>query len=1448
MLTQENRSARRERVDFSKIRTSIPIPNLIEVQKKSYERFLQMDLLPSERDDTGLESVFKSVFPISDFRGLSQLEFVDYSIGNWECKCGNLKGLHHLRSTCRNPACGATIRTDPFHLGEVLCHRCGTFNRNIVTFCNRCGDPVGLQLKYDVAECEERGMTYAAPLKVTIRLTVYDKDPETGVKTIRDIKEQEVFFGEIPLMTDNGTFIINGTERVIVSQLHRSPGVFFEKQQAQGYFLGKIIPYRGSWVEFEYDNKNLLYVRIDRKRKFYGTVFLRALGLKTDADILRAFYKCSEVVIKDKKLLWKVSEALIGHKLSFAVTKGGETIAAQGKKITNSVYKEILKHRVEQVQVEANDLEGAVVAADVIDMDTGEILLEANHELTPTIVAKMIEAKIPSFEIFFPELDDVGNVISMTLKKDGVKQQNDALLEIYRKLRPGDPPTVDTATQLFQGMFFDPRKYDFSRVGRMKFNIKIHDNAEHAPASWTQDPANQNKNPMDRRILDENDFIDTIKYLLKLRKGIGTVDDIDHLGNRRVRAVGELLENQFRIGLVRMERAIKEKMSVYQEMSTAMPHDLVNAKPVMAAIREFFGSSQLSQFMDQTNPLSEITHKRRLSALGPGGLSRERAGFEVRDVHPTHYGRICPIETPEGPNIGLISSLSCFARINDYGFIESPYRRVKDRVVIDEVKILNPGDTDLKVGQVLTRAEVEKINKALGPRKQAAELEAHCDYLSAWEEDKYLIAQANVPLDEKNRIVPDLVNARQAGNFILKHVEEIQYMDVSPKQLVSVAASLIPFLENDDANRALMGSNMQRQAVPLLRAEAPYVGTGMEQVTARDSGAVVLCKRGGVVDSVDSERIIVRVEGTGHEGQLSREVGSDIYPLVKFKRSNQNTCINQKPIVQQGQRVVKGQVLADGPCTEQGELALGRNVLVAFMPWRGYNFEDAIVVSERLVKEDYYTSIHIEEFEVDARDTKLGPEEITRDIPNIAEAFLTNLDESGIIRIGATVKPGDILVGKVTPKGETQLTPEEKLLRAIFGEKAGDVKDASLYCPPGIEGTVVDCKVFSRKGAELDERSKQILERAEERLRRNLEDEKRILNDERAKLLSKLFEGKELLADLHDEKTNKKLLAKGTELTRDLIEKLRARDLKRMKLKDKDPRLNEQVDEIEEMTSRQISVLEKITEEKIAKLRKGDELPPGVIKQVKVYIAMKRKLSVGDKMAGRHGNKGVIARIVPEEDMPYLPDGTPVEIVLNPLGVPSRMNVGQILETHLGWAAQKLGLRFATPVFDGATEKDIKEQLSKAGLPASGKIQLFDGISGAPFEQPVTVGYIYMLKLSHLVDDKIHARSIGPYSLITQQPLGGKAQFGGQRFGEMEVWALEAYGAAYVLQELLTAKSDDVYGRAKIYEAIVKGEAAAEPGVPESFNVLIRELQSLCLDVELMKAPREGMETALAAD
>ena len=1281
----QQKTANRNRFDFSKIPATIQIPNLIEVQKRSYDRFLQMDSLPSERDDAGLQAVFQSVFPISDFRNVSQLDFVEFAIGNWECKCGHLKGLNHLRTTCRN--CGHTVKTDPFHLGDVLCTKCGTYNANTPDFCNKCGDPVGLQLKYDVAECEERGMTYSAPLKVTMRLTIYDKDPETGNRSIRDMKEQEVFFGDIPLMTTNGTFIINGTERVIVSQLHRSPGVFFETANNRTYFLGKIIPYRGSWVEFEYDQKNILYVRIDRKRKFLGTIFLRALGLRSDEEILRTFYTVDRIAIRDKKLFWTLDPSsdkptnLLGMKLAKAITaKNGDEISHSGRKVTSAVMKEIQKHRISEIEADLTDLEGAFVAADVIDTNTGEVLLEANTELTADKLSKMMDAGVAEVHVFFPERDDVGTVISATLRRDSVKTPQEALIEIYRKLRPGDPPTLDTATALFHGMFFDPRKYDFSRVGRLKFNIKLFES--------------EDATKLDNRTLEPDDFYGTIKYLLKLRKSIGSVDDIDHLGNRRVRAVGELLENQFRIGLVRMERAIKEKMSVYQEMSTAMPHDLVNAKPVMAAIREFFGSSQLSQFMDQTNPLSEITHKRRLSALGPGGLSRERAGFEVRDVHPTHYGRICPIETPEGPNIGLISSLSCYARINDYGFIESPYRKVKAGRVLDFLTVVNAGDSDYRVGDHAEKAEILKVNADLKERKKKLiDFEPFSFYLSAWEEDRHVIAQANAEIDDKGRIVAELVNARKAGNFVLVSRDEVDYIDVSPKQLVSVAASLVPFLEHDDANRALMGANMQRQSVPLLRAQAPMVGTGMEGVTARDSGAVVLARRSGIIDSVDSERIIVRVEGEHHPMQLSREVGSDIYQLTKFKRSNQNTCINQRPIVKKGDRVLKGQVIADGPCTDMGELALGRNVLVAFMPWRGYNFEDAILVSEKMVKDDYYTSVHIEEFEIESRDTKLGPEEVTRDIPNVSESALRDLDESGVIRIGATVKAGDILVGKVTPKGETQLTPEEKLLRAIFGEKAGDVRDASLTCPPGIEGTVVDVKIFSRKGQEKDERAKFIESEQMAKLEKNLADEIRILTDERLKRLESLLGGKEVLADLHDERTNKRLLTKEAILDRDTIERISTRNLKRIKFPDKDPRINEQIDEIEEMTSRQIDVLRKIVREKVEKLQKGDELPPGVIKLVKVYIAMKRKLSVGDKMAGRHGNKGVIARILPEEDMPYLDDGTPMEIVLNPLGVPSRMNVGQILETHLGWAGFALGQKIGEMIKENSKAEHLRKEL-----------------------------------------------------------------------------------------------------------------------------------------------------------
>ena len=1419
----------RERIEFSKIRTTIPIPNLIEIQKTSYERFLQMNRLASEREDAGLQSVFKSVFPISDFRENSSLEFIEYSIGNWECKCGRLSGLDHLRQPCTN--CGALLVAEPYGEHDVLCLSCGRGNDARGDVCDICGYTVALKLKYDVDECQERGMTYAVPLKVTIRLVVWNKDPETGVKTIRDIKEQEVYFGDVPLMTDTGTFVINGTERVIVSQLHRSPGAFFHSQDRTVY-IGQIIPYRGSWVEFEYDIKNVLYVRIDRKRKFLATVFLRALGLRGNDEIIRAFYAVDRIALRGGSLHWAVNESLVGLRAAKEIRiRHSDLVVQAGKKITNAAITALRKASVQTIEVAAAELEGAFAAADVVDQETGEVVLEANEEMTPRVISMAQEKHVKEIEIFFPERDDIGSVISQTLKKDPIRTHEDALIEIYRRLRPGDPPTLDSSRSLFENLFFNPQKYDFSRVGRLKLNTKL-----------------ALRTPLDEKILHPQDFYEVIKYLLKLRRNPAGVDDIDHLGNRRVRSVGELLENQFRIGLIRMERAIKEKMSVYQEMATAMPHDLINAKPVMAAIREFFGSSQLSQFMDQTNPLSEITHKRRLSALGPGGLSRERAGFEVRDVHPTHYGRICPIETPEGPNIGLISSLSCYARINEFGFIESPYRRVKDGRVSDSVMITRAGGTKYKVGDVVEQDEaLDENNAAKSRKKKGAEFEPHSFYLSAWEEDQYVIAQANAKVDDKGYLVDERVNARQAGDFIFAPRDKIDFIDVSPKQLVSVAASLIPFLENDDANRALMGSNMQRQAVPLLRARAPLVGTGIEHITARDSGAVVAARRSGTVDYVDSQRVVVRVEGESGDTSKDR-MGADIFNLTKFKRSNQNTCINQKPIVRVGQKVSRNQALADGPCTELGELALGRNVLVAFMPWRGYNFEDAILVSERLVKEDYYTSIHIEEFEIEARDTKLGPEEITRDIPNVSEGFLRDLDDSGIIRIGAYVKPGDILVGKVTPKGETQLTPEEKLLRAIFGEKAGDVRDASLLCPPGIEGIVVAVKIFSRKGIEKDDRAKAIEAEELEMMEKNLQDEIRILHDEVKKRVGLMLQGQRLRSDLFDEFGREKLLRAETILTPELLQELPYEAMARVRITTDDPRLEDDLRNVENRTDRQVEVIRQLFEEKKEKVHRGDELPPGVIKLVKVYVAMKRKLSVGDKMAGRHGNKGVIARILPEEDMPYLPDGTPVEIVLNPLGVPSRMNVGQILETHLGWAAHALGLYFASPVFDGATEHEIKDWLEQAGLPKSGKTELYDGMTGLAFEQDVTVGYIYMLKLSHLVDDKIHARSIGPYSLITQQPLGGKAQFGGQRFGEMEVWALEAYGAAHILQELLTAKSDDVTGRAKIYEAIVKGDASFTPGLPESFNVLIRELQALCLDVELLKVKKKPVEAPLPAE
>src|SRR6202789_1390417 len=1285
----------RERLDFAKIKTTVQIPNLIDVQKKSYQRFLQMDLLPSEREDTGLQSVFTSVFPIQDFRGLSQLDFVDYAIGDWECKCGHLRGLHHLRATCRN--CGASVVTNPYKTGDVICAKCGAFNKNTPTFCNKCGDPVTLQLKYDVNECQERGMTYSAPLKVTIRLTIYDKDPDTGAKSIRDIKEREVFFGNIPLITEtaisvtteNAAFALNGTEPVIVSQLHRSPGVFFESSNNRSYFLGKIIPYRGSWVEFENDSKNILYVRIDRKRKFLGSIFLRALGLKSNEDILRTFYQVERITAREGELYWNASEGLIDRKLSKEIKhpKTGETIVGAHKRITDPLYKEMVKARVTQVEIGHADLEGAVTVSELVNRQTGEVLLEANKPLTAEMWASIGEAGITEVDVCFPERDDTGIIITRTLEKDTIRSPKEALIEIYRKLRPGDPPTLETATALFNGMFFDVRKYDFSKVGRLKFNIKL-----------------GLETPLEKRTLDPSDFVAAIKYLLKLRKNIGSVDDIDHLGNRRVRAVGELLENQFRIGLVRMERAIKEKMSVYQEMSTAMPHDLVNAKPVMAAIREFFGSSQLSQFMDQTNPLSEITHKRRLSALGPGGLSRERAGFEVRDVHPTHYGRICPIETPEGPNIGLISSLATYAKVNKYGFIETPYQLVKEGTVQPSWK-----------------------------------------YLSAMEEERLVVAQADAPQDQEGRFTEELVSVRRQGDFRLVRPDEVTAIDVSPKQLVSVAAALIPFLENDDANRALMGSNMQRQAVPLIQSDAPIVGTGMEAAVARDSGATIVARRPGVVEQIDGTRIVVRAT----EETDPTKPGVDIYRLSKFQRSNQNTCINQRPLVRVGDKIAAGDIIADGPSTDLGELALGRNVLVAFMPWNGYNFEDSILISERIVRDDVFTSIHIEEFEVMARDTKLGPEEITRDIPNVGEEALRNLDEAGIVYIGAEVNPGDILVGKVTPKGESPMTPEEKLLRAIFGEKASDVRDTSLRLPPGVAGTIVEVRVFNRHGVDKDERALAIKREEIERLGKDRDDEFAILNRNMTSRLRELLIGKAAVS-------GPKGLGRG-EITPEKLADISPGLWWQIALDDEAAMaeleaLRRQFDEARRRLDRRF-------EDKVDKLQRGDELPPGVMKMVKVFVAVKRKLQPGDKMAGRHGNKGVISKILPIEDMPMLEDGTPVDVVLNPLGVPSRMNVGQIFETHLGWACAGLGKQIgalfetwrsgvgekqalidrlrtiygpdqvlpddeeelielsrnlskgvpiATPVFDGAHISDIENLLEAAGLNRSGQVTLFD--------------------------------------------------------------------------------------------------------------------------------------------
>ncbi len=1357
----------RIRKNFARIRGVADIPDLIYVQKRSYDRFLQRDTLPENREDIGLQGVFKSVFPIRDFNGTSSMDFVSYDL--------------------REP-------------------------------------------KYGVDECRQRGMTYAIPIKVTVRLVVWDVDDETETRNIRDVKEQEVYFGEIPLMTEDGTFIINGTERVVVSQLHRSPGIFFDHDKGKTHASGKllysarIIPQLGSWIDFEFDPKDILYVRIDRRRKIPATVLLRALGY-SDEELLRYYYKSERIRIEGENVLKRVDPDLLpGFKASTDIIypDTGEVIVKKGRKITNVAVRKLVDAGVKYIPIDVEDVLGGISPHDIIDSNSDEVIVKCNDEITPEKFEEIREIGIKEFDLLYTDRTGTDLSLRNTLTIDKMSSRDEAIIEIYRRLRPSDPPNMETAISFFDNLFFNTKRYDLSKVGRLKLNHKLGVNI-----------------PIDNRTLRREDILEAIRVMVELRNGKGVVDDIDNLGNRRVKSVGELLENQYRIGLVRMERAIKERMSI-QEIETLMPHDLINAKPVLAVVKEFFGGSQLSQFMDQTNPLSEITHKRRLSALGPGGLTRERAGFEVRDVHPTHYGRICPIETPEGPNIGLIVSLSTFGKVNEYGFIETLYREVIDGVVTDNVR-----------------------------------------YLSATDEEDHVIAQANAPVNEDGRFTGELISARKGGEFVMVPPQGVDLMDVSPNQLVSVAASLIPFLEHDDANRALMGSNMQRQAVPLMRTDAPLVGTGIERVVTRDSGLAVKAKRNGVVEDVDSSRIVVRVE---EENSKGLDTGVDIYNLVKYQRSNQNTCINQKPLVKTGDGIRKGEIIADGPATDMGELALGRNVLVAFMPWGGYNFEDSILMSEKVLKDDSFTSIHIEEFDVAARDTKLGKEEITRDIPNLGDDSLKDLDESGIVRMGAEVKSGDILVGKITPKGETQLSPEEKLLRAIFGEKARDVQDTSLRVPPGVQGIVIDAKVFSRRGVEKDERTKSNEDSEVSRLLKDQDDEIGIIKQTATDKIKNLLIERTSATKLINEKKGVVLLEKKQVIKEEDVTKIPLNKWKDISVVDgKD--VESEIDGILEALNEQIDLVKLLFGQKIGRVTRGDELSPGVIKMVKINVAVKRKLSVGDKMAGRHGNKGVLSRILPEEDLPYLEGGTPVDIVLNPLGVPSRMNVGQILETHLGWAAKGLGdcisdylernysadalrskikeiyssseidkildkatdeeivtlakelkggVKMASPVFDGATEDDIQRALSLSGLPVDGKTILYDGRTGEAFDQKVTVGVIYMMKLHHLVDDKIHARSIGPYSLVTQQPLGGKAQFGGQRLGEMEVWALEAYGAAYCLQEFLTVKSDDVWGRAKTYETIVKGGDILESGLPESFNVLINELQGLALDVKLV--------------
>lgn len=1398
-----------ERIDYSRIKKILPIPDLIQVQKESYRIFLQLDLLPEEREDTGLQAAFKSIFPITDFKEAASLEFVSYTLGTWECKCGKLAGLENAKGRCGE--CGSL--TPGYSESEhPHCPNCGSIGNIIFPLCDECGDRVQLKLRHTPEECIDKGYTYSISLKVKLRLIPWSKDPSSPYKTFKDIKEQEVYFGEIPLMTPNGTFIINGTERVIVNQLHRSPGVFFLPGEQRGLYIAKIIPIKGPWIVFEYDNKDILYFRMDKRKKLLGSIFLRAIGYGTDEEILKAFYRIYRITYKNNHFFWQMDETLAGLIVDANVTNPstGELIAQKGKKLTKSLINLMIKVGIKEVPIIEDEFEGAHFASSV------EKIAEVNTPVEKEHIQKIKEKNL-SFEIFFPEKDEIGNVISETLKRDKKKSRDEALIEIFKKLRPSEPPNAENAKILFEETFFNPQRYDISKIGKIKFNIK-----------FSQDSS------LEERYLTPPQWVEIVKYLLRAKNGLEPIDDIDHLGNRRVRSVGELAENSFRIGLLRMERTIKERMTVSADLSSMMPADLINPKPVIAALKEFFATGELSQFMDQTNVLAELTHKRRLSAMGPQGLSRERAGFEVRDVHPTHYGRICPIETPEGGSIGLISSLSIYARINEFGFIETPYRKVLNGKIVDYFKIMHPKNSNFKIGEIVEKEPLQKeMIRLQKEQKQLPIFKPHVFYLNAWEEEKYVISQANVDVDSDGKIINEFVISRQGGAFKIVPRERVDFIDLSPKQVVSVSASLIPFLEHDDANRALMGSNMQRQAVPLLRPQAPIVGTGMEYEVARKSGSVIVCKRSGTVESVDSQRILVRVE----ENEQSYGLSTDLYILTKFRRTNQNTLLHHRPLVKKGERIYAGQILADSSCTDKGELALGSNVLVAFIPWRGYNFEDAIIVSEKLVKEDTYTSIHIIEESIEVRDTKLGPEEVTRDIPHVKETLLRNLDEHGIVRIGAYVKPGDILVGKLAPKGETQLTPEEKLLKAIFGEKALDVKDVSLYCKPGVEGTVIDVKVFIRKGAEKDGRTAKIEEEEIEKIKRNFNDEKKILQMEKETRIRKFLRGEKLAKDIQIEK---KVYKKGTVLTDNILDSIPPQFYKKIKIEG-NPEKEETIASIENKIEKQIEALKTFMKERIESIKKGDELPPGIIKIIKIYIVSKRRLMEGDKIAGRHGNKGVIATIVPEEDMPFLPDGTPIDIVLNPLGVPSRMNVGQILETHLGWAAKALGLKFASPVFEGVKEEEIKEFLKQAGLPPNGKIKLRDGLTGEFFDQEVTVGYLYMMKLHHLVEDKIHARATGPYSLITQQPVGGKAQFGGQRFGEMEVWALEAYGAAYTLQEMLTVKSDDIAGRWNIYDSIVKGDHSFKSTFPESVNVLVKELQSLGINMEFIPKKKKEL-------